>query len=77
MPDDQGRPAGLVAGPQSPARFGVEVFVEKHEVAPVRVRLETPVVRMTGAASLGIWQKEARQSPRNFARGFLEIQPAA
>src|SRR5215211_556056 len=36
-PQYQRGPAGLVAGPDSPAVIAMEVFVEQHQVLPVRV----------------------------------------
>src|SRR5438552_18557608 len=37
QPRDQRGPAGLVTRPQAAAVIAVEVFVEQHEVAPVRI----------------------------------------
>src|SRR2546425_12878036 len=58
-PGHQGRPARLVTSPQAASSLAMEVFVEQHQLAPVRVGGKTPVVAMAGAAAIRIRGKEA------------------
>src|SRR5262245_12384770 len=54
----QGRPARLVTCPQAAPSLAMEVFVEQHQVAPVRVGGKTPIVAMAGAAAMLVREKE-------------------
>ena len=47
----QRRPAGLVAGADAAAGVAVEVFVEQHQVAPVRIVGVAAVVAVAGPAA--------------------------
>ena len=54
------------------AGFAVKVFVEKHQITPVRVVRVFPNVPMTRAGAILVRQKDASQSTRQLARDFLE-----
>jgi hypothetical protein len=49
--EHQSRPTGLVACAQPLAGLAVEVFVEEHEVAPVRVVRETRIIPVAGTTA--------------------------
>src|SRR5437667_421349 len=61
MAQNQGGPAGLMAGAQPFAGFAMEVFMEQDQVAPVRVFGPARVVPEAGAASILVGQKKAGQ----------------
>ena len=54
------------------AGFAVKVFVEKHQITPVRVVRVFPKVPMTRAGAILVRQKDASQSTRQLTRDFLE-----
>ena len=57
---DQGGPAGLMAGADSPAVVPVEVFVEQHQVAPVGI-LEACIGAIAGSLAVGPCKEQRRQ----------------
>src|SRR3954466_8020046 len=58
-PRDDSGPAGLVAGAQPGAVVAVEVLVEQHVVAPVRIVLEGFRCAVNGAAAVLVLQEDA------------------
>src|SRR5262249_42587454 len=54
------------------AGFAVKIFVEKHQITPVRVVRVFPNVPMTRADAILVRQKDASQSKRQLTRDFLE-----
>src|SRR5512134_1250279 len=73
---DQGGPAGLMACADAAARLPVEMFVEKDEVAPMRIGGVPRVTAVAGAAGLAVGEKEGRQAPGNLARHFFQVHHA-
>src|SRR5215831_564835 len=63
-PRDDAGPARLVAGAHALAVVAVEVLVEEHQVAPVRVLLELAGVPVDGPPAGGVLQEDARQPAR-------------
>src|SRR6058998_1365076 len=51
--DDDRGPTGLVVRAESLARIAVEIFVEEHQVAPVRVFGPPGIVALTRAPAVG------------------------
>ena len=51
-----------MAGPQTRASVAVEIFVEQHVVAPVRIGLKNIRVAINGPPTIGITQKQANQT---------------
>ena len=49
---------GAEAGPA----IAVEVLIEQHEIAPVRILLELPGGSIEGPATVGITQEDPRES---------------
>ena len=62
-------PARLVAGPDAAAVVPVEVLVEEHQVAPVRVGLELLGSAVHRPAAVGIAQEDAGETSRRSSRG--------
>src|SRR5262245_21799985 len=54
------------------AGFTVKVFVEKHQITPMRVVRVFPNVPMTRAGAILVRQKDASQSTRQLTGDFLE-----
>src|SRR6516165_12729726 len=61
---DDARPAGLMAGAEAGAVVAVEVLVEQHTVAPVRVVLELPGPAVHGPPPVLVLEEDARQPAR-------------
>src|SRR3954453_17735678 len=59
-----------MAGSDSRSRVAVEVFVEEHQIAPVRIDLELLHIPKYWPASLLIPKKNTRHASRKFARHF-------
>jgi hypothetical protein len=59
------------------AGVAVEVFVEKHEVAPMCVGGEARVVAVARTATVAIGEEEARETRGEFVGYLLEIHQAA
>jgi hypothetical protein len=57
-----------MAGPDSAPRVTVEVFVEQHEVAPVRVVRVRRLVAVARSATVVVRKEEARQPCRKLRR---------
>src|SRR5437667_9737086 len=68
--DDHRGPTGLVGRAESLARVAVEIFVEEHQVAPVRVLGPPGIVAVARAAAVGVGQKEAGQAPGQLVSGL-------
>ena len=71
MPNDQSRPPRLVAGAEALAGVTVEIFVEKHQVAPVRVFGKSGIVMETSALARIIRDEDFGEAPGEFMRRFL------
>src|SRR5439155_26454118 len=54
------------------AGFAVEVFIEKNEIAPVRIGRVFRNVAMTRARAVFVRQKDARETSRQFLRHFFQ-----
>src|SRR5262249_13248544 len=76
-PRYQGRPAGLVTRPQAAPGLAMEIFMEQHQVTPVRVSGKTRVVTMAGAAAVRVREKEPGQACGEVTRYLLQIHPAS
>src|SRR5512135_944739 len=74
---DEARPARLVARADAGAVVAVEVLVEEHVVAEVRVRLEPLVAAEDRAPPAGILQEDPVQAPRDFPRDVPQRPHAA
>jgi hypothetical protein len=70
---NQRRPAGLVTGTQSLSRFGVEVFIEQDDIAPMRVVQESVTTCITGPAPIGIDKKQSGKPTTNFIGNLGQI----
>ena len=77
MADDQGRPAGLMAGAEAAAGFGVEVFVEEDEVPPVRVVAKALADTQAGAGARAVRPEEAGEAGGNVAGDFAKREPGS
>src|SRR5438093_7356921 len=55
-----------MAGAESAATVTMEVLVEQHVVAPLRVLLEQVNLAEDGPTAIGVAQKDAFESERNF-----------
>ena len=66
-----------MTGSQATSMLTMEIFVEQHELLPVRVRGKTSVTPMTWSAAVGVREKEASQAGSEFTRHFLEVHPAS
>ena len=64
-----------MARPQATAMLAMEVFVEQHELAPVRVRGKTPILPMTWTAAMRIREKEAGQADGEVTSDVLQVHP--
>ena len=62
----QRRPAGLMAGADAAAVVAVKVFMEQHEIAPMRIAGEPRIVRVARTATVGVRQKQRRQPAGDF-----------
>jgi hypothetical protein len=71
--DGESGPASLMAGTETSAGFAVEVFVEIHEVAPMRVGREARIVAVAWTAAIFIRQKDTGKTRAKFERDFAEI----
>src|SRR5947199_10440746 len=56
----------------SAAGFAVEIFVEKYQIAPMRVVCVFRNLPMTRAGAVFVRQEDASQSARQFTRYFLK-----
>src|SRR3954468_18733419 len=74
---DQSRPAGLVARAESRAGVGVEVLVEQHVAAPVRVVLEGRLLAEDCAPPSRIGHEDLDQPPRKLAGDLAQRQVCA
>src|SRR5512135_726150 len=72
VPDGEGRPPRLMAGPETPARVAVEIFMEQHEIAPVRIFRVAAILAVARATSLGVRKKEPRQPGAQLLRNPLQ-----
>src|SRR5207247_11170989 len=61
-----------MAGAAAAAGFAVEIFVEKNEIAPVRIVRVFPNLAMTRARALLVRQKDAPKPACQFTRYLLE-----
>ncbi|WP_237478392.1 hypothetical protein [Lichenibacterium dinghuense] len=66
------RPTRLMARPDTPACFGVKVFVEQEQFAPVRVRRIARLSSMAWPVPLGIGQEQSDEAPRQVGRDLVE-----
>src|SRR5262245_3234480 len=73
----QRRPARLVAGADAAAGVAVEVLVEQHEIAPVRIRRVARVVPVAGPPALRVGQEQRRQPARDLVRRLAQVELAA
>src|SRR5688500_7468407 len=72
----QARPAGLMAGADAAAGVGVEILVERHPGAPVRIVIQPWVTAEHGAPALTVLEEEAAE-PRGDVVGDLGQRPHA
>src|SRR5438128_10050493 len=63
-----------MAGAAAAAGFAVEIFVEKNEIAPVRIVRVFPNLAMTRARAILVRQKDAPQPACQLARYFLKCR---
>src|SRR5512135_988635 len=77
VPDGEGRPPRLMAGPEAPARVAVEIFMEQHEIVPVRISRVAAVVAVAGPASAGIRKEDPRQPGAQLLSDFLQVHREA
>src|SRR5438876_6455646 len=63
-----------MAGAAAAAGFAVEIFVEKNEIAPVRIVRVFPNLAMTRARALLVRQKDAPKPACQFTRYLLECR---
>src|SRR5258705_4693275 len=66
-------PAGLMAGADAGTIIAVKVFVEKDEVAPVRIALKKFAAASYRPAPFRIAQKNVNEPPRDFSSHLPEI----
>src|SRR5690606_17146705 len=69
---DERRPAGLVAGATAAAVVAVEVLVEEHVVAPVRIVGPAAVVAVAGTASAAVGEEERAETALQLACDDVE-----
>src|SRR5215218_5155380 len=69
---DETCPPGLVAGAASAAGVAVEVFMEEHELAPVRVVVEEHVAAVHCPRAIGLSHKDSREAARKLNGDLLE-----
>ena len=62
-----------MAGTETSAGFAVKVFVEIHEVAPMRVGREARMVAVAWTAAIFIRQEDTGETRAEFERDFAEI----
>ena len=60
---DQSCPAGLMTGPEAGTVIAMKMFMEKNEIAPVRIFLEDTLSAINGSISVVIAQKKFGQPP--------------
>ena len=70
---DDPRPAGLVAGPEAGPVVAVEILVEQHEIAPVRVFLELPGSAIDRPPALLVLEKGVRQAARDLFGDLIQV----
>src|SRR5712692_5696691 len=70
---DQTGPAGLMASADPGAIVAVEVFVEKDQIAPVRIALKELGAARHGPAAIRIAEKNVNEPPGNFGGYLPEI----
>ena len=76
-PQDEGGPAGLVAGPDAPARVPMEVFGKEHEILPVRIVSKFGDTSMAGATTVLIGKKYLHQPSGYLLGNLLETEQSA
>src|SRR5262245_42301518 len=74
--DDAG-PARLVARADAPTRVAVKVFVEQHEVAPMRIGVEHVGVAVHRTTALAVAQEDTGDAPRELGRNLAERHEVA
>ena len=72
---DQRRPAGLVAGAETPSGVAVEVLIEQDQVLAGGVIGVHAGLAIYGPPSLGILQEDGRQAPGEFPRHVQQVHP--
>src|SRR5882757_8585548 len=75
--DRQRGPAGLVARADAAAGLAVEVLVEQHQPAPVRILGEASFAGVAGTVPALARQKDAGQASRDLARSLADGDEAA
>ena len=65
---DERAPARLVARAEAGTGLAVEVFVEQHEVLPVRIGRKLRVAAVRRAPAAGVGDEELDQALRQIAR---------
>src|ERR1700687_1827969 len=70
---DQAGPAGLMAGAEAGAVVAMKIFVEKDEVAPVRIALKAVGAAGYGPAATRIAKKNMNKPPGDFRSYLPEI----
>src|SRR5437867_4804776 len=70
---DETGPAGVMAGADPSPIIAVKIFVEKNEIAPVRIALKEFRVASYGTAAVRIAEKNVNEPPGNFGGYLPEI----
>src|SRR6516162_4049897 len=63
---DEARPAGLMTCSQAGSVITMEILVEQHKVAPMRVFLELSGLPINGAPALGVLEEYLNETTGNF-----------
>ena len=63
----------MVARAEAEAGFAVKVFVEKEQVAPMRIECEALVVSVAGTAAFFVGEKNSGEAGVEFAGDLLQI----
>ena len=77
MPQYQGCPSGLVAGAETFSGVTMKVFVEEHELAPVRIGVKTSIAAVTGPHTVRTRQEKSGQARGDLSRTVLKINEPA
>src|SRR5215831_14638431 len=75
--DDERRPPGLVGGAEATTVVAVEVLVEQHQVAPVRIARVARIVAVARTATVGVGKEDRRQPSGQLVRRRAQVEPPA
>jgi hypothetical protein len=75
--DGERGPAGLVAGPDAAAVVAVEIFVEEHEIAEMRVASVARAPAVHGAPAAGAGEKDRPEAAGDLMGGIAQVEHLA